>query len=262
MMSSFVFNGKSSRDFCLNVDQLPAPVHPARRGDPYRIAGCNGTEYQEDGTYENYTQPFKIWFRDFVSNRDVYQISNDIATWLLCSRNFCRFEDTYEPEYFRMARFAGPLNIEAVLRKYGRTTLEFEFKPERYLKSGEQQVKGSNSIELSNPTGQIARPRIKMQGVGKTTLVCNAVYEGTMEHHLAIDVDFGSSGSTITIDSNTYKATFANGSDAYGALSRSGSKYPSLPQLYRGVNHIGQVDDVTTEGRISSIEIVPRWWTV
>ena len=164
MRSTIYFNGKSSADFGLIVEYYPESVHAARRGELISIPGRNGVIIREDGAYDTYSQTFQIWFRNTL-NRDTFQTARDVAEWLLGASGFCRLEDTYEPEHFRLARFVGPLNVETVLKNHGRATLEFEVQPQRYLKSGETPISyegdSTTSFSITNPTQFEARPLLK-----------------------------------------------------------------------------------------------------
>ena len=167
MRSTIYFNGKSSADFGLIVEYYPESVHAARRGELISIPGRNGVIIREDGAYDTYSQTFQIWFRNTL-NRDTFQTARDVAEWLLGASGFCRLEDTYEPEHFRLARFVGPLNVETVLKNHGRATLEFDVQPQRYLKSGETPIllESSSSEIINNPTKFESRPLLKFTDTG------------------------------------------------------------------------------------------------
>ena len=169
MRSTIYFNGKSSADFGLIVEYFPKSVHAARRGELISIPGRNGVIIREDGAYDTYQQTFQIWFRNTL-NRDTFQTARDVAEWLLGASGFCRLEDTYEPERFRLARFVGPLNVETVLKNHGRATLEFDVQPQRYLKSGETPLTftGGSTATIMNPTQFEARPLLKFSNVSSS----------------------------------------------------------------------------------------------
>jgi len=169
LRSTIYFNGKSSADFGLIVEYYPESVHAARRGELISIPGRNGVIIREDGAYDTYSQTFQIWFRNTL-NRDTFQTARDVAEWLLGASGFCRLEDTYEPEHFRLARFVGPLNVETVLKNHGRATLEFDVQPQRYLKSGETPLTftGGASATIMNPTQFEARPLLKFSNVSSS----------------------------------------------------------------------------------------------
>lgn len=171
MISSFTFNGINSRSLGLTIERLPESLHAARRGEIYQIKGRNGSFVREDGTFDCYTQKYEVWFRDPNGVKDVYALAQEIASWLLCSSGYCRLEDTYEPDHFRFARFAGPLNIDVLIRKhFARVVLEFDVQPQRYLKSGETPLTftGGASATIMNPTRFEARPLLRFSNVSSS----------------------------------------------------------------------------------------------
>jgi len=81
----------------------------------------------------------------------------------LTASGYCRLEDTYEPEHYRMARYVGSPDVANILFKFGRAELEFEVQPQRYLKSGEQEVGLTEEQQtLYNPTAFAANPLIRV----------------------------------------------------------------------------------------------------
>ena len=165
MTGTIIFNGTSSEDFGLIVEKLPPSVHASRRGDLISIPGRNGVIVREDGSYETYQQEYQISFSQTVQNRDPYQAARDIAVWLLGASGFCRLEDGFEPEHFRLARYSGEFNVDTVLMEYGKATLTFDVQPQRYLKSGETPIRyeGVSGLPFGilNPTQFESRPLLK-----------------------------------------------------------------------------------------------------
>lgn len=165
MTGTIYFNGTSSDDFGLIVEKLPPSVHASRRGDLISIPGRNGVIVREDGSFDTYEQEYQISFSQAAQNRDPYQTARDIAVWLLGSRGFCRLEDIFEPEYFRLARYSGAFDVGTMLMKYGKATLTFDVQPQRYLKSGETPISyegdSTTSFAITNPTRFEARPLLK-----------------------------------------------------------------------------------------------------
>ena len=275
MISQLIYNGKNLREFGITIEHLPESVHPQRRGDAYRIAGRNGTRRREDGTFENYDQPYEVWFKDSAANRDGYQLSRDLAGFLRGSSDFCRLEDTYEPDVFRLACYAGPMNVAAVLRRYGRATLVFDCLPERYLKSGEKAITlFENVMDLSrpataavhNPTEFIAAPLIRITGTGEFIILKSAHHAAdAMEIVVSLD---SSEAETIEIDCESYAIRTVGeiaGTTVYNDASgkvRYLTHYPTLARLDPGENTIRlELYDVLHQPNIQKFEIVPRWWT-
>lgn len=133
----FIFDGKKSTDYGLYMASDSQAIHPARRGETFPIPGRNGVIVREDGAYDTYTQTYDVLLDTKSMRVDVYKRARDVAAWLLGSRGFCRLEDSYEPEYFRLARCAAQMSVEKRLARFGRAQIPFECQPQRYLKDGE-----------------------------------------------------------------------------------------------------------------------------
>lgn len=261
-MDIILFNGRPSTDFEMIVTEYPVLSRGVRRGDAYQIAGRNGTQVREDGTFDNYTMTYKVTFPE---DRGPSVTTAEIAKWLLGSSGFCRLEDSFEPDFYRLARYAGPINVSQLLDKYGTAPLTFDCQPERYLKYGEKAVKALESVpplmaasfELSNPTGQIARPQIRVTGQGELQFAVDAVgYE-----RVAVRVMLETK-NTVIIDSDTYKVTYPDGAEANDAVDlKNGLSYPIWPVLGPGVNTISNIQR-NTGGVIEKLEIIPRWWSL
>ena len=170
MTGTIIFNGTSSEDFGLIVEKLPPSVHASRRGDLISIPGRNGVIVREDGSFDTYQQEYQISFTQAAQNRDPYAAAREIAVWLLGASGFCRLEDGFEPEHFRLARYSGEYNVDTVLMEYGKTTLTFDVQPQRYLKSGETPLTftGGSSATIMNPTQFEARPLLKFSNVSSS----------------------------------------------------------------------------------------------
>ena len=264
--SFIVFNGQSSTKFGLTIEELPDSNHPERRAAPYQIEGRNGSFVHEDGVFGNYEQGYAFNTRNITTGRNTYQTARDIASWLLSSSGYCRLEDTYEPEYYRLARFAGPFNVENILRRYGRGTLSFDCRPERYLKSGEKAITLFENVDLStsiiqhafimNPCAFSAKPLIRLTGRGQIRLMtesCDDINADITDLLIQLNhqVDM-----TITIDCASFEVSEPSWV-TYKTL------YPILPTLQPGRNQLS-VTNVGTDktGYITKLEIIPRWWTV
>lgn len=241
-MGVIIYDGKSSRGFGIIVEAFPAMNHGAKRGEPYQIAGRNGVFYDEDGTFDNYIQAYQIAIREGLF-RPADKRCADIQAWLSGS-GFKRLEDSFEPEYFKMARYAGPLNVEQILGHVGRCTLEFECQPERWLKIGEKPIVAeSTMLTIHNPTPYTAKPLIEITRTGNTTIsIGNTAY---------MLIAYGAGLGTVTVDCDTGTIT-AGDVDMYGSTTFY-TTYYDLPTLPPG--------DVTiTATNATQISVKPRWY--
>lgn len=168
--SYFIFNGTRSDDMGLLMASDPVSVHPARRGELFPIPGRNGSIVREDGSYDTYTVTYDALLDSKDKASDVYAHAREVAAWLLGSRGFCRLEDSYEPEYFRLARCAAQMSVENRLARFGRAQISFDVQPQRYLKSGEIPLtfQGGDVSTITNPTQFEARPLLRFTDTAST----------------------------------------------------------------------------------------------
>lgn len=159
------FNGISAEDLGIVVEAVPEEIFPERRGETQDVPGRHGVVEAPDDTYRSYIQPYKVHFKEPEPGQ-VRRRAREIAQWLLGSSGFCRLEDGYEPDHFRLARFAGPMNVEILLRRWGSCELQFECQPQRYRLDGEEEIRipGTADVQtIVNPTMQEALPLIRLE---------------------------------------------------------------------------------------------------
>lgn len=274
MEDIILFNGRPSTDFEMIVTEYPVLSRGVRRGDAYQIAGRNGTQIREDDTFENYTMTYKVAFPE---DRGPSVTTAEIARWLLGSSGFCRLEDTFEPDFYRLARYAGPLNVSQLLDKCGEAPLAFDCQPERYLKSGEKAVTLFENVDLihdshgvsttiHNPTAFDAAPLIRFTGTGSFVITKPAQHAAdAMQIGVTLDND---NAQTIEIDCKSYAVNYVETvagvemrSNASAAI-RYLTTYPTLTRLAAGENIVRlEPYDVMHPAQLSKFEIIPRWWT-
>ena len=267
-MGIITFNGKSSSSFGIIVEHYPSPNRPARRGTVLQIPGRNGNLVIEDGTYENVTLKFDVYLSAEPAN--LYDRAAAVADWLLGSSGYQRLTTEYEPDIFRLARFAGPLDIEAILNSHGRATLEFDCYPQRFDALGhvysDYGSLSSGSAAITNTGIMIAKPMIKVTGKGNVVLDFSSAATGN-----TTEVDFAFSTSkteTIILDCDLHDAYYEDGSNANAAVSFSDAEatlpesydyfYPTFPELTPGSNTVSL--SALSTGTLSGLKIMPRWW--
>ncbi len=230
------FAGKSSDDVGVVVEYSPRPTRPLKKYEVMSVAGRNGDILFEQDAYENYVQTYEVYVR--AQRNRLHYAANAVAEWLYAPKGYQRLEDSYDLDHYRLAYYVGALDIEGVLNTFGRATLEFNCKPQRYLKSGEAALPAITATStLVNPTEFPARPLITVYGSGTGAL---AIGDYT--------VSFTDINSYVTLDcetQNAYKNT----------VNRN---------LYISTNEFPKLDagesEISFSGGITSVVIVPRWW--
>ena len=230
----FVFNGTRSDDMGLLIASDPVSVHPARRGELFPIPGRNGSIVREDGSYDTYTVTYDVLLDSKDKASDVYAHAREVAEWLLGSRGFCRLEDSYEPEYFRLARCAAQMSVENRLARFGRAQIAFEVQPQRYLKSGETPISyegdSTTIFSITNPTQFEARPLLKFVDTSKQPQP--QTIKLTMRNNVLVDWNGEVQKLKDTI-SQMYRASVAVDVKGYEKAIISGNGYTFLDGNYK-----------------------------
>lgn len=233
-MNFFVFAGQSSLDHRMVVEYCPSYPAGQRSVTKATIPGRNGDEVQDDGTYANVVQPYEVWF-----NGQPFGGFNAgaarVANWLLGPKGYQRLEDSYDPETYRMALFAGPMDMANWMLRRGRATLEFDCKPERWLKAGQIPVTVASGEVLYN-AWRAAKPLLYVTGNGTLNI-------GTKSITIS-----GTSGE-VTIDCDV-KDAWQGLNNLNDNIEVANRDWPTLPPGETTVTYSG----------LTSVKIVPRWW--
>ena len=237
MISRIEWAGISSDLLRVRVERYPDRILPKKSQTTVQVAGRNGDLLFVDGSFENYVQEYEVFIS--AERRGLVALARDVATWLESPAGYQRLEDSYEPDVYRMAYYDGENDIESILNRFGRATISFHCKPQRFLKSGEQPKTFTASGTLVNATRFDALPLIKVNGSGTGALTINstAVTLSDIDGYVMLDSDV---------------------QDAYkGAVNKNATiTAAEFPRLTAGTNTIA------FSGGISSVEITPRWWTI
>ena len=228
--------GKCSNEIGVVVERYPNQNGPERRLEVIQIPGRNGDLIIDSGVYNNYAQSYEVYF-NASKNRTPKQ-SRMVREWLQTATGYQRLENSYDPEFYRLAYFSGPAEIENIMNQYGRMTISFMCKPQRWRKDGETPLLLTASQTIYNELFP-ALPLIKINGTGAGNL-----YVG------GYTVEILSLDEYVMLDSDTQNAY-------KGTLNKNSTiSAPEFPVLQSGDNV------VDWDGNITSIEITPRWWTV
>lgn len=230
--------GRSSDDVHVVVERYPSVELAGRKLDTQSVPGRNGDLLFPQNAYQNYVQSYEI----YVSAERIRlpRAMREVANWLCGPAGYQKLEDSYDVETYRRAYFAGPLDVESILHRFGRATIEFNCQPQRFLRVGDMPVQAAQGQMLLNPTAFAALPLITVIGtgagiltVGDVTVTINSMPRGV-----------------IVLDSDTQNAY-------YGAFNLNSTiSAPEFPTLPAGESV------VRWAGGITGVEIIPRWWTL
>jgi len=237
-LGHFAFNGQNSSNFGICVESTPSLDRPERQHNVYNVPGRNGAIIEQLDTFNNVNREYKVWAANDYYN-SVDKDYNAISEWLYNSNGYCRLEDDFEPDIFRLAYFVGPFDVENMLNMYGRTKLTFVCRPERFYKTGEKTIEVADGDYILNKTAFTSRPLIKITGSGDCSIAIgnNIMYISSLQDYIYIDCD--------TMDA--YRQSAENKNNTISG---------DFPNIAPGRQLI------RLTGNITKVEIVPRWYTI
>lgn len=228
------WHGKSSDDVHVIVERCPDVIVPSRKHEKISITGRSGDLLVEQDAYENVLQRYEIYVSAEAPR--LATISHTVVEWLMV-KGYQRLEDSYWLDTFRMASYTGGTEIANILNRFGRATIEFDCKPQRFYKSGDFFIDVENGMQLLNPSPFTAKPILIVEGSGSGTITAG-------DKTITL-----TDCNNITIDSDimqVYQGTTNKNRTASGA-------FPVLPE--------GQTE-INWTGGVTGIKLKPRWWTL
>ena len=234
-LNYFMIDETSSLDYGVIISDAAVFDAPARAYESVSVPGRNGAVIFDEGYYENVKVTYDVSLLNKNANLDGFR------SWLMSFTKYVRIEDTYHPEEYRLGIPSGGLQISTErANKIGHFKVQFDCKPQRFLKSGEIGTEYTDSVTLFNPTQYPSKPIIRVYGHGI----------------------LGVGSDSITIASNTLDYidldcdlcdAYCGSTNANAHVMLSGDNYPEF-----GIGTTG----ITLGTGITAVEIFPRWWTL
>lgn len=240
-MGLIMFNGVSSLDYGIQVEHGPGYSTPEKDYEVKHVPGRNGDVCLDKGSYKNTTRTYEVSLGSL--EKDFTDMASALSDWLHSASGYARLEDSYEPEYYRKAIFVEKTDMTNILGHGVRAKINFNCKPQRFLKSGELAQKITTAgVKLYNPTNYTAKPIITITGKG--TVTCQV---GKQMFTIKID---RSESWTMIINCDLEDAYYNGGSmNQYLTLNNG-----TFPVLTAGENL------VSYSGTVENFEIIPNWW--
>jgi phage-related protein len=197
------------------------------------IPGRNGDLIWETGSYENRTGSASCYcLQKYVENA-----VSSAGRFLMGKRGYRRLETSDDPNHYWMARVENSPKIDMRAGFIAPFDVDFDCKPQRFLKNGETPLVFESRETIFNYYGQTALPFITVYGkgsgwitIGKTTISIKSIED------------------VLYLDSETQNAYNVNGNQNRNIIA------PVFPVLQDGESTIAWGGD------IERIEIIPRWW--
>ena len=234
MRNWLTFDGKSSKDFGVYISGLNTYGGAERDQTKVSVVGRNGDLTIDNGRYNNAVISYPAFIYDnFSANVAAFR------NYLLSKTSYKRLEDTYHPDEFRLAKFAGSFDPDVIATlNGGEFNLTFDCYPQRYLKKGEKEYEFTVAGSIRNDTDMSALPLVRAYGDGSLTINgINIVISGS-DTYTDIDCDLQEAYKDTLTTSKNNTITLTNG---------------EFFNLSPGDNSI-------TFTGITKVIIKPRWW--
>ena len=221
-----IWAGVSTDELGMVVEHYPKVILPKRKLQIQNVAGRSDDIVISSDAFENYEQSYSV-FLDAKYIGGLEAVIPKISDWLLGNTGYQRLEDTYFPDYYRMAYIPSGQDFSSLFNEYGEGTITFNCAPEKYLKTGEQPIEVSNNAILYNPTAYAASPLIKFTG-GTSSVTLTFTNNKTNVANTSVSVQIAAANTPVTIDVKKHKITATvNGSETNFSANLTG-RYEDL----------------------------------
>lgn len=235
-MNYFYFDGGRSIDYGIRISKEATLSAPERDVEVFSVPGRSGELVIDKGRFGPQLVTYEAFFRCPDGERAAY--ARRIKSWLLGVTGYRELADTYDRQYYRLARYSGALDIEAVGRRFGKLNLTFSCQPFRLRQDGRALRELPLESTVYNPEDWPSKPYFKLYGDGDIRLaVGGRVWQ------------FSGVSGYIEVDSEimeTHKGLLSQNS------KKTGDSYPELAPGWNLVKATGA----------SKIEMIPRWCTL
>ncbi len=263
------FDGGSLRSYGVYISGEATFNAPAREVEMISIPGRSGQLALDKGRFENIevTYPAGIYAD---TEADFAEAVSELRNFLCSRSGYCRIEDDYNPNEFRMGIYKSGLEVTPALLKAGEFDLVFDCKPQRWLKSGEDKISVQDGDTITNPTLFDASPLLEVEGYGDIEIngyeieLTNDVFGYVVlasnkpfskyDKYIDLNSAFYSPGDTITLTKVvTVVIVLEVDSDYSGAYDLNGIDSVSLEgnMLYLSISQI--IGGTFTAGTTSTI---------
>lgn len=240
------YDGVASTDYGIVVSEAPVFERPNRKQTIIQIPGRNGSVIFPEDAWEDVVRSYNVWLSENVTedsggDKSGYLVEyvDAYEAFLNSKKGYVRLEDNFEPDVYRLAYYSGGDAFSNEMTQYGRASLRFTCRPERFLKSGEIPVSVTNGATLTNPTRFASKPIIHIEASNET-----------------ISVSIG--GKTITAEVTDYINIDCERMNAYRlpVENKNDKISGSFPTIPSGSNTIG------ITGTYTKVEITPQWFSI
>jgi phage-related protein len=255
-LNAFAFGDLQSSDsYGIVIERKSKYNAPEREVSRIHVPGRNGDVLIDNGSFQNVTVSYSCACLDRAA---LLRFRARLADG---AGQYRELRDSYDPGFYRMAAFIGPLEVEEALSgKAYRFTIQFTCKPERFYDTDTPTYSALNGpATVPAPAAPdvpwYSRPLISLyvnSGVATASVTVGASTVATFT---------GASGASMFSATVDYQAgaayqTFADGTRALG-------NYGDLAPLRFNPGTAYTVNGGITGGSgVRTLSVTPRWYTL
>lgn len=230
---TFYLDGIDARSVGIHLQSPIAFSEAVPIVEAQTIPGRNGDLILETGSYENRGASVSC----FCLQKDVEKAVSLAGRFLMGKRGYRRLETSDDPDHYWMARVENSPRINQRLRTLAPFEINFDCKPQRFVKAGKNVIDFDTNGSIFNRYGQTALPLIVVYGHGSGKLTVGGCV-----------VDITEIDGMLYLDSETQNCYNDDGNKN---MNINAPTFPTLPA--------GRTP-VAFSGGIDRVEITPRWW--
>ena len=186
MIGNLIVGNINCKDYGVFVSDAGIYASPEPDYTSYEIAGRNGDLHINNGRYKNVDITYQAFIAHEFEDKFV-----PFRSAILSQDGYVRIEDDFKQDMYRLGRLKSGIEGKIKLaRGIGTFELEFDCKPQWYLKSGEQETVFTENGSILNPTVFPSKPLIRVYGKGTVTVGTNVfVINAAGTEFIEIDTD-------------------------------------------------------------------------
>lgn len=223
---SFTYNGINCEGYSMFVEKYPNRPIPQRKLTTYSIAGRSGDLIIDQDAYDNVIQEYEV----YVKKDSIYDLQkwiSLIAQWLVGSAGYHELTDSYDTTVKRFARVANAVDFVNSLNMFGRATLQFDCKPQRFPVTAEI-FTGTPTDTLNYPNRSDIMPAFPKLTLSSVAANCSLKISDSNGLRIVIPAR-GASIATILIDwenqtvINPFNNSIPSGTSVNGTWGKLGN---------------------------------------
>lgn len=247
-MGEIIYNGRSTAEFGIKVWSAPNYELSERDDDIYHVPGRNGDLVVSHGSFKNVERAYTV--SSGYDGANFFTLARQIEDWMSSSSSYAVLQDTYDPQYYRIALPPKVAEITNLLGQAALASITFNCKPQRFLVAGDTKQTISSfspTPSITNPTKYDARPILYFYGT-------NNASGGLTINGYPISISSLKGTSTAVVIDCLLQECYVSGSmaDASAIVTMPNG----FPVLKSGSNSF-----TSKTGSLTKLEVQPKWWT-